>query len=93
MSRSELEDFQAEQDLKMEKEYLDIQPLFKYLVAAQGAFSYLCQSCDVVEASASMTTLVLRDCWTRDTTMAKRLVPQVVIRCKEYEMVTLRDDE
>lgn len=89
MSRSELEDFQAGQDLRLETEYRDVQPLFRYVVMAYGCMTYLCQSYELVPGDRT-ALLTLHDCWIRDATVAKRLVSEAQIRCETYEIVDMR---
>jgi hypothetical protein len=81
VSTEDLEQFEAELELKLFKEYRDVCPMFAYVVETERRF-YLANEVrqEVKEAGGrSYVELELRDAWVWDMYRASRFVPSVRI--------------
>jgi hypothetical protein len=81
VSTEDLEQFEAELELKLFKEYRDVCPMFAYVVETERRF-YLANGVrqEVKEAGGrSYVELELRDAWVWDMYRASRFVPSVRI--------------
>jgi len=88
VSISETEDWRAERDLLLWKEAIDVQPLYRYMVTTNvGNASFACQDFTVDHLDDGRTSLGLRDVWVFDALMNKRIVPAVVIVCRDFEVI------
>jgi hypothetical protein len=80
-SNEDLEQFEAELELQLFKEYRDVCPMFGYVVETERRF-YLANSVqqEVKEVGGrSFVELELRDAWVWDMYRASRFVPSVRI--------------
>lgn len=77
----ELEEYDAELELRLKREYNDVYPLFRYCVLTQEA-TYLCnaysRSIDT-EASFPLFHIVMDDVWVWDKNRPSRIIPRVEI--------------
>ena len=81
MSEEDLEQFEAELELQLFKEYRDVCPMFAYVVETERRF-YLANEVrqQVKEAGGrTFVELELRDAWVWDMYRASRFVPAVRI--------------
>lgn len=92
MSEQELDELLAEQNLRFEREYKDVQGMFRYMVSIPGGFTYLCQKYDL-QTDNKTAVLKLTDVWMHNAAMTKRLVPEVRLLCSSYEIVDTKGDE
>ena len=77
----ELEEYDAELELRLKREYNDVYPLFRYCVLTQEA-TYLCNSIERrLEAGPSypMFHIVMEDVWVWDKNRPSRIIPRVEI--------------
>ncbi|MCQ9388031.1 DUF2469 domain-containing protein [Brevibacterium sp. 50QC2O2] len=79
MSAEDLDDFEADLEMSLYREYRDILPLFTYVVETERRF-YLCNSVDLKahhESDDVYFELSLGDAWVWDTFRSARFVKQV----------------
>ncbi len=77
----ELEEYDAELELRLKREYKDVYPLFRYCVLTQEA-TYLCNAIErTLEAGPSypMFHIVMEDVWVWDKNRPSRIIPRVEI--------------
>ncbi len=77
----ELEEYDAELELQLKREYNDVFPLFRYCVLTQEA-TYLCNSFSrdmVTEPSYPLFHIVMDDVWVWDKNRPTRIIPRVEI--------------
>ena len=72
----ELDDYEAELELRLKKEYIAVYPLFRYCVLTQDG-NYLCNKLDmqyVPQASYPFFKLKMEDVW--DKSRPTRMIPR-----------------
>lgn len=77
----ELEEYDAELELRLKREYNDVYPLFRYCVLTQEA-TYLCNSISRTadhQASFPLFHVVMDDVWVWDKNRPSRIIPRVEI--------------
>jgi len=80
----ELDDFEAELELRLKKEYSAVYALFRFCVLTQDA-TYLCNKLDVQQAAPSAVgglpffQLELEDVWVWDKNRPTRIIPRTEI--------------
>ncbi len=92
MSTEDLENFEADRELKLAQEYQDVAQMFKYAVETERRF-YLANAVDVNVLSSSDRPLVevrLTDAWVWDMYRRTRFVPSVrVLTFKDVNVEAL----
>lgn len=81
----ELEEYDAELELQLKREYNDVFPLFRFCVLTQEA-TYLCNSVtrELVERlSVPMFHIVMDDVWVWDKNRPTRIIPRVEIHTSQ----------
>ena len=74
----ELDEFEAELELRLKKEYTDVFGLFRYCVLTQDA-TYLCNKLDVnyaPQASYPFFHIKMEDVWVWDKNRPTRIIPR-----------------
>ena len=82
----ELDEFEAEAELRLKKEYSAVYSLFRYCVLTQDG-TYLCNKLDMQylpQPSYPFCRLKLEDVWVWDKSRPTRMIPRV-------ELLTTRD--
>jgi hypothetical protein len=77
----ELEEYDAELELRLKREYNDVYPLFRYCVLTQEA-TYLCNSIERtidIQPSYPLFRIVMEDVWVWDKNRPSRIIPRVEI--------------
>jgi hypothetical protein len=77
----ELDDYEAELELRLKKEYADVFGLFRYCVLTQDA-TYLCNRLDlqyVPQASYPFFHLRMEDVWVWDKNRPTRIIPRAEV--------------
>ena len=77
----ELEEYDAELELRLKREYNDVFPLFRYCVLTQEA-TYLCNIVERhldVQPSYPMFRIVMEDVWVWDKNRPTRIIPRVEV--------------
>ena len=77
----DLDEFEAELELALKKEYTAVFPLFRYCVLTQDA-TYLCNRLDLKVApqpSYPFCHLQMEDVWVWDKNRPSRMIPRVLI--------------
>ena len=77
----ELEEYDAELELRLKREYADVFPLFKYCVLTQEA-TYLCNSLErefTPQPAYPLFHVVMEDVWVWDRNRPSRIIPRVEI--------------
>ncbi|HWH15073.1 MAG TPA: DUF2469 family protein [Miltoncostaeaceae bacterium] len=77
----ELEEYDAELELRLKREYADVYPLFRYCVLTQEA-TYLCNrfTRDVLpQPSHPLFHIVMEDVWVWDRNRPSRIIPRVEV--------------
>ena len=77
----ELDEFEAEHELALKKEYSAVYPLFRYCVLTQDA-TYLCNKLDlkvVPQASYPFFHIQMEDVWVWDKNRPTRIIPRAEI--------------
>jgi len=77
----ELEEYDAELELRLKREYADVYPLFTYCVLTQEA-TYLCNHFQrefTPQASYPFFHIVMEDVWVWDKNRPSRIIPRVEI--------------
>ena len=96
MSTEDLEQYEADLELQLYKEYKDVCPMFTYVVETERRF-YLCN--DVKQSvhdqdGRTFVELELRDAWVWDMYRAHRFVPAVrVVTFKDVNVEELPKKE
>ena len=81
MSTEDVEQYEAEIELQLYREYKDVSPMFSYVVETERRF-YLCNGVEQQvhdEGGRSWVELHLTDAWVWDMYRASRFVPSVRI--------------
>jgi len=77
----ELEEYDAELELRLKREYADVYPLFRYCVLTQEA-TYLCNRVErtfVPQAAYPLFHIVMEDVWVWDKNRPSRIIPRVEV--------------
>ena len=77
----ELEEYDAELELRLKKEYADVYGLFRYCVLTQEA-TYLCNQLDLKiehQPSYPMIHVAMEDVWVWDKNRPTRMIPRTEI--------------
>lgn len=77
----ELDEFDAELELRLKREYADVFPLFRYCVLTHEA-TYLCNRLERhadPQAVAAFLHVVMEDVWVWDRNRPTRIIPRVEI--------------
>ena len=88
MSEYDLHEWRAEQELAMEKELRDIQPMFQFVVTTPHS-TYYCRVLETDKLNDGRHRIKLTDVWVQDPTLVRRMVPSVTAIVREYEAVLL----
>ena len=81
----ELEEYEAELELRLKREYADVYPLFRFCVLTQEA-TYLCnrfQRQFTPQASYPYFHIVMEDVWVWDKNRPTRIIPRVEIHTSQ----------
>ncbi|MCB1247938.1 MAG: DUF2469 family protein [Acidimicrobiales bacterium] len=96
MSIEDLESYEAELELTLEREYRDVCRMFRYVVETERRF-YLCNAVSQTvteQAGRPMVTLELTDAWVWDVYRQNRFVPSVrVLTFKDVNIEELPPSE
>ena len=87
----ELEEYDAELELRLKKEYADVYGLFRYCVLTQEA-TYLCNQLDLKiehQPSYPMIHVAMEDVWVWDKNRPTRIIP----RAKVYTLSDVTVEE
>ena len=77
----ELEEYDAELELRLKKEYADVYGLFRYCVLTQEA-TYLCNQLDLKidhQPSYPMIHVAMEDVWVWDKNRPTRIIPRAEV--------------
>lgn len=77
----ELEEYDAELELRLKREYADVYPLFAYCVCTQEA-TYLCNRIEreiIPQAAFPLFHVLMDDVWVWDKSRPSRIIPKVEI--------------
>jgi hypothetical protein len=77
----ELEEYDAELELRLRREYADVYPLFAYCVVTQSD-TYLCNHVEqelMTQASYPLFHIVMEDVWVWDKSRPSRIIPRVEV--------------
>ena len=92
----ELDEFEAELELQLKKEYTAVFSLFRYCVLTQDA-TYLCNTLDlqyVPQASYPFFHLKMEDVWVWDKNRPTRMIPRAeVYTASDVTVEELRGDD
>lgn len=81
----ELEEYDAELELRLKREYNDVFPLFRYCVLTQEA-TYLCNIVERnldLQASYPMFRIIMEDVWVWDKNRPTRIIPRVEVNTSQ----------
>jgi len=92
----ELEEYDAELELRLKREYADVFPLFRYCVLTQEA-TYLCNRIDrdfIPQAAYPFFHITMEDVWVWDKNRPTRIIPKVEIHtAQDVTVETLKTTE
>ena len=96
MSEEELEDYEADMEMQLFREYRDVLPMFTYVVETEHRF-YLANSVEVIphEAASPWFEVILGDAWVWDMYRPARFVTRVQVmttRDVNIEELSHKDD-
>jgi len=96
MSEEELEDYEADMEMQLFREYRDVLPMFAYVVETERRF-YLANSVEVVphEGASPWFEVILNDAWVWDMYRPARFVRKVQVmttRDVNIEELSHKDD-
>ncbi|MBJ7294439.1 MAG: DUF2469 family protein [Ilumatobacteraceae bacterium] len=95
MNTDDLENFEAERELKLAQEYQDVTSMFRYAIETERRF-YLANSVDVTvtgDSARPLIEVVLKDAWVWDMYRKTRFIPQVrVLSFKDVNVEELPVD-
>jgi hypothetical protein len=77
----DLDEFEAENELRLKKEYTAVYGLFRWCVLTQDA-TYLCNQLKVVDVSQAAyprMNITMEDVWVWDKTRPSRIIPRVEV--------------
>jgi len=81
----ELEEYDAELELRLKREYADVYPLFRYCVLTQEA-TYLCNSLErelTPQPAYPLFRILMEDVWVWDRNRPSRIIPRVEIHTSQ----------
>ena len=81
----ELDEFEAELELRLKREYADVYPLFRYCVLTSDA-TYLCNEYTrdfTPQATYPMFRIEMEDVWVWDRNRPTRIIPKVEIHTSQ----------
>ncbi len=92
----ELDEYDADLELQLKREYRDVYPLFRFCVLSQDAI-YLCNSIDRSvdnQPSYPMFHVVMEDVWVWDKNRPTRIIPRVELHTsQDITVEVLRNDD
>ena len=92
----ELDEFEAELELRLKREYADVYPLFRYCVLTSDA-TYLCNGYSrefTAQATYPMSRIEMEDVWVWDRNRPTRIIPRVEIHTsQDVTIEVLRGEE
>jgi Protein of unknown function (DUF2469) len=94
----ELDEYDAELELRLKREYADVFPLFRFCVLTQEA-TYLCNQFDrefIPQSSYPLFRITMEDVWVWDKNRPSRIIPRVEIHTTQdvtIEMLKGDDDQ
>ncbi len=92
----ELDEYDAELELRLKREYADVFPLFRYCVLTQEA-TYLCNRLErqyEPQAAYPFFHVVMEDVWVWDKNRPTRIIPRVEIHTtQDITVEVLRADD
>ncbi len=92
----ELDEYDAELELRLKREYADVYPLFRYCVLTQEA-TYLCNKLErqyEPQAAYPFFHVVMEDVWVWDKNRPTRIIPRVEIHTtQDITVEVLRADD
>jgi len=92
----ELDEYDAEAELRLKREYADVFPLFRYCVLTQET-TYLCNLVErdvIPQASYPVFHVTMEDVWVWDKNRPSRIIPKVEIHTThDLTIETLRTSE
>ncbi|MSO60326.1 MAG: DUF2469 family protein [Ilumatobacteraceae bacterium] len=95
MNTDDLENFEAERELKLAQEYQDVTSMFRYAIETERRF-YLANSVDVTvtgDSARPLIEVVLKDAWVWDMYRKTRFIPRVrVLSFKDVNVEELPVD-
>ncbi len=95
MNTDDLENFEAERELKLAQEYQDVTGMFRYAIETDRRF-YLANSVDVTvkgDSARPLIEVILKDAWVWDMYRKTRFIPQVrVLSFKDVNVEELPAD-
>lgn len=95
MNTDDLENFEAERELKLAQEYQDVTSMFRYAIETDRRF-YLANSVDVTvkgDSARPLIEVILKDAWVWDMYRKTRFIPQVrVLSFKDVNVEELPAD-
>jgi len=95
LNTDDLENFEAERELKLAQEYQDVTGMFRYAVETDRRF-YLANSVDVTvkgDSARPLIEVILKDAWVWDMYRKTRFIPQVrVLSFKDVNVEELPAD-
>ena len=97
MSEEELEDYEADMEMQLFREYRDVLPMFSYVVETERRF-YLANNVEVVphdDGSGPWFEVILGDAWVWDMYRPARFVSEVRVltpRDVNVEELAKKDD-
>jgi len=95
LNTDDLENFEAERELKLAQEYQDVTGMFRYAVETDRRF-YLANSVDVTvkgDSARPLIEVILKDAWVWDMYRKTRFIPQVrVLSFKDVNVEELPVD-
>jgi hypothetical protein len=77
----ELDEFEAELELRLKREYTDVFGLFRYCILTQDA-TYLCNKLDLTverQANYPFFHIVMEDVWVWDKNRPTRIIPRAEV--------------
>lgn len=96
MSTEDLEDYEAEVELQLYREYRDVCPMFRYWIETERR-SYLANDVDVQvhdDGTRTYFELTLRDAWVLDMFRTNRFLPSTrVLAFKDLVIEELPKDD
>lgn len=92
----ELDEYDAELELRLKREYADVFPLFRYCVLTQEA-TYLCNKLERhhdAQSAYPFFHVVMEDVWVWDKNRPTRIIPRVEVHTtQDITVEVLRADD
>ena len=93
MGEEELEQFEADMELTLFREYRDVLPMFTYVVETERRF-YLCNQVEVTPREGPWFEVELGDAWVWDMYRPARFVSNVrVVTSRDVNVEELRKED